>query len=126
MENFNKTWPFITAVVGFGILLFAIFSFINGAKRELNARMDRVETKIHNVRTELKTDIREVKTELNARIDRIEERMEARMDNIEGKMEGIEGKLDQLILLQAQSMSPHKPIRALPNKKAKRKPAQAR
>ena len=114
MENFNKTWPFITAVVGFGILLFAIFSFINGAKRELNARMDRVETKIHNVRTELKTDIREVKTELNARIDRVE----TRMDNIEGK-------LDQLILLQAQSMSPHKPIRALPNKKAKRKPAQA-
>ena len=49
-----------------------------------------------------------------------------RIDRVETRMDNIEGKLDQLILLQAQSMSPHKPIRALPNKKAKRKPAQAR
>ena len=99
MENFNKTWPFITAIVGFGILIFSIFSFMVG------------------MRTELKADIREVKTELNARIDRIEARIEARMDNIEGK-------LDQLILLQAQRIAPHKPATAGPKpKRAKRKPA---
>ena len=107
MENFNKTWPFITAVVGFGILIFSIFSFMVGMRTELKAD-------VRQVRTELKTDIREIKTELNARIDRVEARMG-----------GIEGKLDQLILLQAQSMSHPKPIRTLPNKKTKRKPAQA-
>ena len=118
MENFNKTLPFLTTIIGFGILVFAfaIFSFINGVKTELNTRMDRVETKIHDVRTELKTDIQNVKTELNARMDRVESRME-----------GIEDKLDQLILLQAQSMQsmPAPKVRRIGPKKVKRKPAQA-
>ena len=46
MENFNKNLPFLTAIIGFGILLFSIFSFINGVKVDLNSRMDRVENKV--------------------------------------------------------------------------------
>ena len=108
MEKFNKNLPFFTAVVGFGILLFSIFNFINGVKTDLNtrmadlntrmtdlgSRMNHIETKIQDVRTELKADVREVRTELNTRMDRVETRME-----------GIEDKLDQLILLQAKQVS---------------------
>ena len=107
MENLNKNLPFLTAIIGFGILLFSIFTFINGVKTELkadirsvrtelNARMDRVETRISAKIQSVQTKVREVRTELNTRMDRVEVRMDR-----------IEGKLDQLILLQANRMPDH-------------------
>ena len=105
MENLNKNLPFLTTIIGFGILLFSIFTFINGVRTELNNRIDRVETRIS-------AKIQSVRTELNTRMDRVEVRMDR-----------IEGKLDQLILLQANRMPDH--TAKAPSKQPKRTPAKA-
>ena len=105
MENLNKNLPILTAIIGFGILLFSIFTFINGVRTELKAD-------IRSVRTELKAEVREVRTELNTRMDRVEVRMDR-----------IEGKLDQLILLQANRVPDH--TAKAPAKSPKRTPAKA-
>ena len=112
MENLNKNLPILTAIIGFGILLFSIFTFINGVKTELNARMDRVETRISAKIQSVQTKVREVRTELNTRMDRVEVRMDR-----------IEGKLDQLILLQANKVPDHTAKASA--KQPKRTPAKA-
>ena len=116
MENFNKNLPFLTAIIGFGILLFSIFTFINGVRTELKAD-------IRSVRTELKADIRSVRTELKAEVREVRTELNTRMDRVEVRMDRIEGKLDQLILLQANRVPDH--TAKASSKQPKRTPAKA-
>jgi septal ring factor EnvC (AmiA/AmiB activator) len=73
-------------VYGFAAVIFSIAVAQVFSNRQMNGRLDKVETAIKEVRTELIARIDKVQADLTARIDKVQADLTARIDRVQSDL----------------------------------------
>jgi peptidoglycan hydrolase CwlO-like protein len=73
-------------VYGFAAVIFSIAVAQVFSNRQMNGRLDKVETSIKEVRTELVARIDRVQADLTARIDKVQADLTARIDKVQADL----------------------------------------
>jgi len=73
-------------VYGFAAVIFSIAVAQVFSNRQMNGRLDKVETSIKEVRTELVARIDRVQADLTARIDKVQADLTARIDRVQSDL----------------------------------------